>query len=249
MGRALAGIQLGRVIAHLAGSSFRKTVGDEGRRKPRWEVFELRRLFLFLVALLTVWLLALGGAAFAAGPSGSSECALADDDCDGLVDEDTGGPSDDSDGDGLIDEDPAGDANGDGNPDDDFDGAVDEDVPDDDGDGAVNEDGPGDAADDPGENQVDCNEAASQNVGGVYYLYAGSNGVEACADDGSQLPVDGRATATTDQGGYAAIDGDNSNPGTSNGYARLDQSGIHCGNTMNQDSTADQSANTSADCG
>ena len=209
----------------------------------------MHRLSLLAGAFLAMFLIA-GGTTFAAGPSGSSECALADDDCDALVDEDTGTASDDADGDGRVDEDPAGDANGDGNADDDLDGAVDEDVPDDDGDGAVNEDPVGDAADDAGENQVDCNEAASQDVGGVYHLYAGSNGVEACADDGSSLPIDGRATATTDQGGYAAIDGDNSNPEPSNGYARLDQSGVHCGNTVNQDaSSTDQSANTSADCG
>jgi hypothetical protein len=179
----------------------------------------VHRLSLFVGALLATFLLA-GGAAIAAGPSGSSECALADDDCDA-----------------LIDEDPAGDADGDGNADDD-------------GDGAIDEDAAGDAADDPGENQVDCNEAGSQDVGGVYYLYAGGNGVEACADDGSALPIDGRAIATTDQGGYATIDGDNTNTAPANGYARLDQSGVHCGNTTNQDSTAaDQSANTAADCG
>lgn len=209
----------------------------------------MHRLSLLFGAFLATFLIT-AGTAFAAGPSGSSECALADDDCDGLVDEDTGSAGDDADGDGRVDEDPVGDANGDGNPDDDLDGAVDEDVPDDDGDGAANEDPTGDAADDPGENQVDCNEATSQDVGGVYYLYAGDNGVEACADEGSALPVDGRATATTDDGGYAAIDGDNSNPAPSNGYARLDQSGPHCGNTTNQDSSStDQSANTSADCG
>ena len=179
----------------------------------------MHRLSLLFGAFLAIFLIA-AGTAVAAGPSGSSECALADDDCDG-----------------LIDEDPVGDANGDGNADDD-------------GDGTIDEDAAGDAADDSGENQVDCNETASQDVGGVYYLYAGSNGVEACADDGSALPIDGRAIATTDQGGYAAIDGDNSNTEPSNGYARLDQSGVHCGNTTNQDSTAtDQSANTSADCG
>jgi hypothetical protein len=180
----------------------------------------MHRLFLLVAALTTAWLLALGGSALAAGPSGSTECQLADDDCDA-----------------AIDEDPAGDANGDGNADDD-------------GDGLVDEDAAGDAADDPGENQVDCNEAGSQNVGGVTYLYVGANGVEGCADDGSQLPIDGRAIATTDQGGYASIDGDNSNPAPSNGYARADGSGVHCGNTVNQDSTAaDQSGNTSADCG
>jgi hypothetical protein len=179
----------------------------------------MQRLSLFVVALVTIWLVAFGGTAFAAGPSGSTECHLADDDCDG-----------------QIDEDPAGDADGDLNPDDD-------------GDGAVDEDDPGDAADDPGENQVACSDG-SQDVGGVFHLYAGGNGAEACADDGSALPIDGRAIATTDQGGYAAIDGDNSNPGTSNGYARIDQGGPHCGNLANQDATQeDQSGNTAADCG
>jgi hypothetical protein len=172
-----------------------------------------------LILTLAAACLAMAVPAFAAGPSGSTECHLADDDCDG-----------------AIDEDPAGDANGDG-------------LPDDDGDGLADEDAAGDAADDPGENQVNCNEQTSTSVAGVSYLYVGANGVEGCADDTSALPVDGRATATTDQGGYAAIDGDNSNPGVSNGYARVDQGGVHCGNTTNQDSGADQSSNTSADCG
>jgi hypothetical protein len=174
---------------------------------------------LFLAALVATSLFALAGTAFAAGPSGSTECALADDDCDALVDED-----------------PAGDADGDGNADDD-------------GDGAVDEDAAGDAADDPGENQAVCS-ASSTGVNGVFQLYAGANGVEACADDGSSLPIDGRAFVTTDQGGYAAIDGDNTNAEPANGYARVDQTGVHCGNPGNQDSTAeDQSGNTAADCG
>lgn len=209
----------------------------------------MQRLSVLAVALLAVWLVAFGGTAFAAGPSGSTECHLADDDCDGGIDEDTGTASDDEDGDGRVDEDPVGDADGDGNADDDLDGAVDEDVPDDDGDGAVDEDGVGDAADDPGENHVTCSDS-SQDVGGIAHLSVGESGVEGCADDSSALPIDGRAIVTTDQGGYAAIDGDNSNPGTSNGYARLDQSGPHCGNTANQDATqADQGGNTAADCG
>jgi hypothetical protein len=179
----------------------------------------MQRLCLFTAALLTIWLVAFSGTAFAVSPSGSTECQLADDDCDG-----------------AIDEDPAGDANGDLNPDDDLDGAVDEDAA-------------GDAADDPGENQVVCS-GNTTGVGGVFQLYAGDNGVEACADDGSSLPIDGRAIATTDQGGYAAIDGDNSNAEPSNGYARVDQAGVHCGNLANQDSTAeDQSGNAATDCG
>jgi hypothetical protein len=178
----------------------------------------MRRLCLLIVGVLAICLIP-ATTAFAAGPSGSTECALADDDCDG-----------------AIDEDPAGDANGDLNDDDD-------------GDGAVDEDAAGDAADDPGENQVTCS-ADSQDVGGVFHLSAGANGAEACADDASALPIDGRLFATTDQGGYAAIDGDNSNPEPANGYARIDQSGPHCGNLANQDSTAeDQSGNTAADCG
>ena len=119
-----------------------------------------------LMLMLAAACLAMAAPAFAAGPSGSTECHLADDDCDG-----------------AIDEDPAGDANGDG-------------LADDDGDGAADEDAAGDAADDAGENQVDCNEAASQSVGGVTYLYVGANGIEGCADDGSSLPIDGRAAAT-----------------------------------------------------
>lgn len=178
----------------------------------------MHRLSLLFAAFLATFLI-VGGTAFAAGPSGSTECHLYDDDCDG-----------------VIDEDPAGDANGDG-------------LPDDDGDGAADEDAAGDAADDPGENQVDCNEAASQDVGGVVYLYVGTNGVEGCADDGSQLPIDGRAATTTDDGGYTTIDGDNSNPAPSNGYIRVDPSGVHCGDTENQDSGADQGSNTPEDCG
>jgi hypothetical protein len=208
----------------------------------------VHRLSLIFAGFLAIFLIA-GGAAFAAGPSGSTECHIQDDDCDGLIDEDTGGPADDNDGDGLIDEDSPGDVNGDGDPDDDGDGLVDEDPADDDGDGLVDEDPVGDAADDPSENQVDCNEEASQDAGGVFYLYAADNGVEACADDGSQLPVDGRAIVTTDDGGYATIDGDNTNPEPSNGYARLDQGGVHCGDEENQDSGADQSGNTPEDCG
>jgi hypothetical protein len=187
---------------------------------PRTQEVEIgmRKLCLLLIAAFAICLLP-AGVALAAGPSGSSECQLADDDCDGALDEDA-----------------AGDTNGDGNADDDLDGAVDEDPA-------------GDAADDAGENQVDCNESASQDVGGVVYLYVGANGIEGCADDGSQLPVDGRGAVTTDDGGYATIDGDNSNPAPSNGYVRVDQTGVHCGDESNQDSGGDQSTNTAEDCG
>lgn len=206
----------------------------------------MRRWIVFLVALMTAcfWL---GGIAIA-GPSGSTQCHLQDDDCDGLIDEDTGTATDDSDGDGLIDEDPVGDADGDGNVDDDGDGLIDEDVPDDDGDGSVDEDGVGDAADDPGENQTSCNAESSTSVGDVTYVYVGSDGVEGCADDSSSLPIDGSASADLEEG-YVAIDGDNGNPGASNGYARLDGGGVHCGDENNQDSSADQSENTIEDCG
>lgn len=177
----------------------------------------MRRLGL-LLALLIMLLVAIPGVALADGPSGSTECHLSDDDCDG-----------------AIDEDPIGDVNGDGNLDDD-------------GDGAVDEDPVGDATDD-GENQVDCNEGSSQNVGGVAYVSAGTGGAEACADDTSQLPVDGRLIVDADDG-YVAVDGDNSNTAPSNGYVRLDGSGVHCGDEQNQDSTAaDQSGNTAQDCG
>lgn len=206
----------------------------------------MRRLIL-LFAMLFALSAVFGGTASADGPSGSTECHLQDDDCDGIVDEDTGASADDNDADGRIDEDPPGDANGDGNADDDLDGFVDEDPADDDGDGSVDEDPPGDATDNDGENQVDCNESTSQDVGGVFYLFVGESGVESCADDGSSLPVDGRAILSGD--GYAAIDGDADNPGQSTGYARLDDSGLHCGDETNQDSTADQSGNTAEDCG
>lgn len=209
----------------------------------------MRRLALLVAALFALSFVFVG-TAIADGPSGSTECHLQDDDCDGSIDEDTGGTADDNDGDGLIDEDPPGDANGDGNADDDGDGSVDEDPADDDGDGAVDEDPAGDAKDDPGENQVDCNEESSQDVGGLFFLFVGESGVESCADDGSQLPVDGRAIVTSDQGGYASIDGDNNNPPPLNGYARVDEGGFHCGDENNQDSTSeDQSENTSEDCG
>ena len=207
----------------------------------------MRRWCVLAVMLLfaSLWM---GGVAVADGPSGSTQCHLQDDDCDGTIDEDTGGPTDDSDGDGLIDEDPVGDANGDGNADDDLDGSIDEDVPDDDGDGLTNEDALGDAADDPNENQVNCNESSSTDAGGVGYVYAGTDGAEVCADDTSAAPVDGSATIDADDG-YVAIDGDNSNPAPANGYARLDDSGVHCGDENNQDASADQTENTSSDCG
>jgi hypothetical protein len=206
------------------------------------------RIFALLL-LVCVLGLVMGSQAFAAGPSGSSECQLADDDCDTLIDEDTGGAADDNDGDGRIDEDSAGDTNGDGNADDDLDGRIDEDAADDDGDGSVNEDPTGDAADDAGENQVDCNEDASQDVAGAQ-LYAGDNGAELCNEGGFAAPIiEGRAIATTDDGGYLAIDGDNDNTAPLNGYARFDESGPHCGNTTNQDSGSAQDANTEADCG
>ena len=140
----------------------------------------------------------------------------------------------DDDCDGTLDEDPVGDADGDG-------------LPDDDGDGVVDEDPAGDATDD-GENQVDCNEGGSTSVSGIAYLSAGSGGAEACADNTSSLPIDGRLIVDADEG-YVAIDGDNDNPAPINGYARLDSGGIHCGDEQNQDSTADQSGNTAQDCG
>jgi hypothetical protein len=177
----------------------------------------MRRLLAVLAALFAFGLVFIGPAA-AEGPSGSSECHLTDDDCDG-----------------AIDEDPAGDADGDGNLDDD-------------GDGAVDEDPAGDAADDPNENQVDCNEGSSTDVGGLGYVHASGSGAEVCADDGSAVPIDGRIVVSADEG-YVAIDGDNSNPAPANGYARLDEGGVHCGNTENQDSGADQSGNTAEDCG
>jgi hypothetical protein len=177
----------------------------------------MRRVLVVLAALFAFGLFGIGPAA-ADGPSGSTECHLKDDDCDG-----------------AIDEDPAGDANGDGNLDDDGDGAVDEDLA-------------GDAADDPNENQTNCNESGSTNVGGLGYLSAGGNGAEVCADEGSAVPIDGRIVVSAEDG-YVAIDGDNSNPAPANGYARLDQNGVHCGDTDNQDSGADQSGNTPEDCG
>jgi hypothetical protein len=201
-----------------------------------------------LTLFCVIFGLALCGPALASGPSGSSECHIQDDDCDGVIDEDTGTASDDSDGDGRIDEDSTGDTNGDGNADDDLDGRVDEDAADDDGDGSVNEDPVGDAADDAGENQVDCNEGTSEDVAGAQ-LYAGSNGVELCNEGGSAAPIEGRAILTTDDGGYGSIDGDGSNAAPADGYARLDEGGIHCGDESNVDSGASQTTNTQEDCG
>lgn len=159
----------------------------------------------------------LGGTAIADGPSGSAECHIANDDCDARVDED-----------------PVGDANGDGNPDDDLDGRVDEDPP-------------GDAANDPGENQVNCNEQTSQDVGGITFVFVGSSGVETCADDASQIPLDGRIIVSSD--GYVAADGDNTKAAPGNGYVRVDSTGLHCGHENNQDSTGTQTSNTAEDCG
>jgi hypothetical protein len=204
----------------------------------------------FVLLSFCVLGLAWGGQALAAGPSGSSECHIQDDDCDGLIDEDTGSAADDNDGDGRIDEDSAGDTNGDGNADDDLDGLVDEDAADDDGDGSVDEDPVGDAADDAGENQVDCNEDTSEDVAGAQ-LYVAENGAELCNEGGFAAPiVEGRIVATTDDGGYLAIDGDGSNTAPADGYIRLDQGGVYCGDaTANQDSGADQTGNTQEDCG
>lgn len=155
---------------------------------------------VLLALLLALFVAVLPGVAVADGPSGSTECHVADDDCDGLIDEDSGDP-------------------------------------------------PGDALDDPGENQVNCNETSSTDVGGLAYVYGGTNGAEVCADQGSSFPVDGRVIVDAEDG-YAAIDGDNSNPEPANGYARVDDGGVRCGSAQNQDSTSnDQSGNTSADCG
>jgi hypothetical protein len=172
----------------------------------------MRRAAVLLIAVIGA--LGMSGPALAEGPSGSSECHLADDDCDGRIDEDPVNGIDD-DGDGRVDEDPGG-----------------------------------NASDHPRKNQVDCAEGSSTDVGGLFFLYAGTNGAEACADDGSSLPIDGRAVVTTEQGGYAAVDGDNSNPEPANGYVRVDGNLVHCGSEANQDSTAqDQSGNGIEDCG
>ncbi len=203
------------------------------------------RKVLILILALGLWVV--GMPAGAEGPSGSYECHVKDDDCDRAIDEDTGTATDDIDGDGLIDEDDPGDTDGDGNPDDDGDGAVDEDVSDDDHDGAVDEDAPGNAVNNPEENQVDCDAGDATSVGGVVYVYAGTNGAEVC-DENSTTPIDGRVVVNADEG-YVAIDGDNSNPGPGNGYARFDPDGPHCGDENNQDSGADQSDNDQADCG
>jgi hypothetical protein len=205
----------------------------------------MRRAWV-LTLIIGLWMV--GGPAGADGPSGSTECHIQDDDCDTTIDEDTGTAADNDDGDGQFDEDSAGDTNGDGNPDDDLDGRIDEDPADDDADGLIDEDAPGNAIGSPGENQVDCNESGSTNVGGVGYVYAGSNGAEVCGDEGSSLPVDGRVVVNTEEG-YVAIDGDNNNPAPLNGYARLDGDGVHCGDDNNQDSGADQTNNGSDDCG
>jgi hypothetical protein len=193
-----------------------------------------------MFATLFVLASVLSGIGHATGPSGSTECQLKDDDCDTKIDEDTGTASDDQDADGRIDEDPVDGIDNDG------DLKIDEDWPDDDGDGKVDEDPPGDALNDPGENQVDCNEANSKGANGVN-VYAGPNGAEVC-DDGGTTPIDGRVVVDANSKSVS-VDGDNSNPGQSTGYVRVDQGGIHCGSPDNEDSTnPDQSKNTQADC-
>lgn len=113
--------------------------------------------------------------------------------------------------------------------------------------GAALADGPSGSTEQ--ENQVDCNEESSTDVGGVVYVYAAENGVETCGDDTSSFPLDGRVIVTSDQGGYIAADGDASNSAPLDGYVRVDSNGVHCGDEGNQDSTAaDQSGNTVEDC-
>lgn len=231
----------------------------------------MRKLALFAALGVVTALSGFGAHAQADGPSGSTECHMQDDDCDGTIDEDTGAAADDNDGDGLVDEDtgtilddndgdgafdedgPDGiDNDGDGlidedPPDDDGDGLVDEDPADDDGDGLINEDPPGNAAANPGENQVDCNEGASQDVNGLR-VYGADNGVEVCNEGGNADAPQGRLIVTSDGGGYVVADGDGSNAPPANGYLRVDGGGPHCGDDLNQDSTADQTNNTSEDC-
>jgi hypothetical protein len=193
-----------------------------------------------LTLIIGLWMV--GGPAGADGPSGSTECHIQDDDCDGTIDEDTGTMADNDDGDGQFDEDSV-----DGI-DNDLDGQIDEDPADDDGDGLVDEDPPGNAVADPGGNQVQCGDGTAVGPAGEVYADP-SRGAEVCADDGSSLPIDGRIVVDAEEG-YVAIDGDNDNPGASNGYARVDSDGVHCGDdTSNQDSGADQSGNDESDCG
>jgi hypothetical protein len=124
---------------------------------------------MVLAALFAFGLFGIGPAA-ADGPSGSTECHIKDDDCDG-----------------RIDEDPVGDANGDG-------------LADDDGDGRADEDPAGDAADDPGENQVKCSQSGSTNVAGLGYVSASGSGAEVCGDETSTIPVDGRVIVSAEEG-------------------------------------------------
>lgn len=79
-------------------------------------------------------------------------------------------------------------------------------------------------------NQVECgsgDEAAGLDV------YADSNGVETCNDDGD-FPVQGRIIVSDE--GYVAADGDADNEAPFDGFLRVGVTGTGCGNG-GQDST------------
>lgn len=96
------------------------------------------------------------------------------------------------------------------------------------------------------DNQVTC--GAGTQAGGAT-VYAGPNGVEVCNDD-ADLPIQGRAIATTDDGGYIAADGDADNAPEAQGWIRVDQNGVRCGDpTGNLDSTHPGTADGQDDCG
>jgi hypothetical protein len=148
----------------------------------------LRRYAVLLVLLLGF----VGGtrAVLADGPSGSVECHVQDDDCDGAIDEDL-----------------PGDTNGD-------------DDPDDDGDGSVDEDPAGDALDDSGENQVACADGQDVNGIKVYGDESGAEvcsdasetGPEGriivSGDQGGYVAADGDNTNPEPVNGYARLDSD-----------------------------------------
>ena len=96
------------------------------------------------------------------------------------------------------------------------------------------------------DNQVSC--GAGTDVGGAT-VYAGPNGVEVCNDD-ADLPIQGRAIATSDDGGYIAADGDADNATEAQGWVRVDQSGVRCGDPAGSlDATHPGAGDTSEHCG
>jgi hypothetical protein len=97
------------------------------------------------------------------------------------------------------------------------------------------------------DNQVTC--GSGEDVGGLFVLYAGANGAEACSAGGG-LPVQGRIIATSEDGGYLAADGDADNAPEAQGWIRIDGGGVHCGAADGDlDATHPAPGDTSDNCG